>query len=361
MKRILHCFNGLDNGGVEAFIMSVYRNIDRTKFQFDFLIRDGKHTPYWDEIESMGGKIYVMPPYPQKAISNYFATKKFLKEHQEYDNIHVHANSLFYVSVLKIATKLKFRNRIVHSHSSFSYSWIVKKIHNHYKKDVYRFSNCQIACSKSAGEWMFGNLAFKTIHNGISTKKYRFNNEIRNLIRTELKIENKFVIGHIGRFVNLKNHSFLLDIFCQYQNNNNNAVLLLVGFGPLEKKIRDKINMLNIGNKVIILNDRNDSYNLLQAMDLFLFPSIYEGFGISLLEAQASGLPCVCSSAMPSEVILSDSVKTLSLNESVSTWCREIDLLRDEDIDRSCGAELVKEKGYDVSTTCQQLIEIYNR
>lgn len=360
MKRILHCFNGLDNGGVEAFVMSVYRNIDRNKYQFDFLLRNENRTHYWDEIENMGGKIFVMPPYPKKAISNYIATKKFLEEHSEYDTVHVHANSLFYVSVLKIATKLNVKNVIIHSHSSCSQNKIVRIIHNHNKKKINRISNVQLACSNLAGKWMF-NTSYKVIHNGIITDKFKYNEEIRNKLRDELNINDRFVIGHIGRFVEAKNHSFILDIFKNYSEKNPKATLVLVGFGPLKDTIVNKVCNLELSDKVIILTDRNDPYNLLQTFDLFLFPSLYEGLPISLVEAQCSGLPCLCSNEIDKRSFINPNVCSFGLNNSVEDWASKINELKSLDFDRANGKSLVKKSGFDIATTCNELIDIYNR
>lgn len=243
MKRVLHCFNGLDNGGVEAFVMNVYRNIDREKFQFDFLLRDNNRTHYWDEIEKMGGRIFVTPTYPKRAISNYFETKKFLEKHREYETIHVHANSLIYMYAIKIANKIDIKNRIIHSHNTKSQRNVLRYLHNHNKKHIGKYANIKLACSNIAGEWMF-NGDFKVINNGIDSEKFRYNEKTRNELREQFGIKDEVLIGNIGRFVEQKNHSFIIDVFSEYKKMNIKSKLLLMGFGELESNIRNQVKRL---------------------------------------------------------------------------------------------------------------------
>lgn len=360
MDRVLHCFNALDNGGVEAFVMSVYRRLDKSKIQFDFLIRNNNRTHYWDEIESLGGRIYTTPPYPRYAFKNYLATKSFLKKHlDEYDTIHVHANSLFYMTAIKLAKKYGIKNRIIHSHNTKGSNQIASIVHQLNKMRVNRFANVKLACSKAAAEWMFPDADYTIINNGIDTDIYRFNSNARDRIRNELQLNGKYVIGHIGRFVEQKNHRFIVSLFNRYQKKDDNAVLLLVGFGPLEEQIKAQVSELGIDSKVIILNNRNDPFDLLQAMDLFLFPSKFEGFGISLLEAEASGLNCICSTAIPGEVLISDQVQVISLDDVLERWINEISVKKEQDYNRDIGYQKVLEAGFDIQNTCDQLMKIY--
>lgn len=359
MKRILHCLNALDNGGVEAFIMNIYRNIDRDKIQFDFLIRSEKRTHYWDEIKKMGGKIYTTPSFPRHFISNYISTKKFLLEHREYDTIHVHANSLMYMCVLKLAKKLGIKNIIIHSHSTSAKNRKFNFIHNFNKRKIEEYANIFLACSRSAGEWMFNN-DFKIIHNGIDSEKFRFSNKTRNIIREELGVKDELLIGNIGRFTYAKNHKFILEIFNSFNKLYQNSKLLLVGFGELENDIRNQIKKLNLENKVIILTDRNDAYNLLNAMDVFLFPSHFEGLPISLIEAQSTGVNCVVSNIDSIiEAVFNKNVNFLSLNSSTEIWCNSIEEISHCSFDRENGIESIKQNGYDISNTIEQLIKIY--
>lgn len=360
MKRVLHCFNGLDNGGVEAFVMNVYRNIDRTKIQFDFLLRDNNRTHYWDEIESMGGRIFVTPTYPKRAISNYFETKKFLEEHREYETIHVHANSLIYMNAIKIAKKLKIKNRIIHSHNTRPQKDILVYLHKHNKKHIDKYANIKLACSNVAGEWMFDS-DFQVINNGINSEKFRYNEKIRNDIRDQLGINDEVLIGNIGRFVEQKNHSFIIDVFSEYKKMNTKSKLLLMGFGELENDIRNQVEQLCLEDDVIILTDRNDAYNILQAVDVFLFPSKFEGLGISLVEAQASGLSCLVSDNIPKEAIFDNRVNVLSFDENKSVWANKLDILCKSNYKREVGADIVKSNNYDICNTCEQLIQIYSR
>lgn len=361
MKRILHCFTGLANGGVEAFVMNVYRNIDIEQVQFDFLLRDNTRTHYWDEIESMGGRIYTTPPYPRKAISNYYATRKFISDHlDEYDTIHVHANSLFYMTAIQLAKKYGIKNRIIHSHNTKGSNQIASIIHQHNKKKLNQFANVKLACSKAAAEWMFPDDEYTIINNGIDTEKYRFNSSVRDSIRNELNLNGKYVIGHIGRFVEQKNHRFIVNLFNEYQKKDDYAVLLLVGFGPLEEQIKAQVSEFGIDNKVIILNNRHDPYNLLQAMDLFLFPSNFEGLPISLIEAQASGVDVIASDIQPNaEGKINDNCRLLPLDVGTEKWIDSISCMKEHDIARGECANNIIKAGYDIQHTCDQLMKIY--
>lgn len=318
--RVAHIIGKMVGGGVESFIMNYYRNIDRNKIQFDFIIdSDSKVVPR-KEIENLGGRIIEIPPY-QKIFSYIKELKKVLKEN-EYKIVHSHLNALS-VFPLYCAYSAKVPVRIAHSHSTTNKKeWKKNIIKNILKPFSKVFATDYFACSEHAARWLFGNKTFEQgkvsiIHNAIDVDKFRYNEEIRNKMRKELQIENKFVLGHVGRFVQQKNHDFLIDIFSEVYKENKNTVLLLIGDGPLEEKIKEKVNKLNLKDSVYFLGIKENVNEIMQAMDVFVFPSLYEGLGIVLVEAQCSGLPCVVSEEVPKEALILDNIVSINLNNAI--------------------------------------------
>ena len=216
--RVLHVITGLGSGGAESMLMNWYRNIDRDVVQFDFLLRSQENI-YADEIEKLGGRVFYTAEFPKKYFENKKQTKKFFKEHAtEYSAIHVHCNALLYVNVFSIAKKHGIKNRIIHSHSTKTKNKLFEIIHKINKKKIHKLANGFFACSKEAGEWAFNKkISYEIIYNGIDIHRFKYSNEFREEIRKELAIEDKFVIGHVGRFLDVKNHAFLLEVFKKYK------------------------------------------------------------------------------------------------------------------------------------------------
>lgn len=354
--RVLHVINGMGSGGAESFIMNIYRNIDREKIQFDFLVRSSKEKFYFEEINKLGGKIYIMPPFPKNFIRNYRETKLFLKTHKKYKIIHVHGNALIYIIPLIIAHKLNIPCRIMHSHNTNTRRKIYKPIHYLNKMIINSLITDSFACSQEAGEWMFNHNDFKVIKNGIDVEKFLYSEICREEIRKELNIEQNFVVGHVGRFLNAKNHVFLVDVFNDICKRKDNAILILVGTGPLETEIKRKIKNLNLADKVIFIGERSDVNKLMCAFDTFVFPSIFEGLGIAVVEAQASGLPCIISDTIPREVAITGLVKFLSITRSSQVWSDEI--LSCESQRNNMYNEMTK-SGFNVKQLSEKLQEFY--
>ena len=267
-------------GGVEAVVMNYYRNIDRTKIQFDFICdNDSTDIPY-KEIESLGGKVILIPPY-QKAFKYHKELKRILKE-GNYKIVHSHINTLSVFS-LWAAKSAGVPVRIAHSHSTTNKKeWkknILKQILRPFSKV---FATDYMCCSELSGRWLFGNKAYDSgkvflLNNAIDLDQFKYDEKIRKEKRKELNInDDTLVIGHIGRFVEQKNHKFLIDIFNEINKKNNNSILLLAGQGPLMNEIKEKVKNLKLVESIIFLGQRNDVNDLYQAMDVFLFPSLYE-------------------------------------------------------------------------------------
>ncbi|MFA0336026.1 MULTISPECIES: glycosyltransferase family 1 protein [unclassified Vibrio] len=358
--RVLHVLAGLNSGGTESFIMNVYRNIDRNKIQFDFLLRQDSDPCTVKEVVAMGGRIYTLPPFPKKILGNYLELKRFFKERAaEYQVVHVHCNSLIYIAPLFEAKKYNIPCRIVHSHNTQGANFrFVKYIHKFNKIRIKKLVTERFACSKLAGDWMF-NDSFKVINNAIDVNKFKFNLQDREQIRKEFGIHGKFVIGHIGRFVEQKNHEFLVNIFHEVAKLDNDAVLLLIGEGPLQSKIRSKVEIEGLSEKIIFADSRKDIPNLLSAMDVMVLPSNFEGLGIVLVEAQASGIKAITSKdVVPLEAKTTDLLEYLPLGAPVQLWADKI-LSNKEPYIRDDKFVEIKANGYEISDLVERLQSFY--
>ncbi len=360
--RIIHVVGGLDVGGTETLLMNLYRNIDRTKIQFDFIKHTKKKCLYDDEILLLGGKIFSMPRYQ---VTNHIRYKKewkkFLKEHSEYKIIHAHMRSTASI-YLKIAKKAGLYT-IAHSHSVSSGKGVSAIVKNFLQRRIRETADYFLACSHSAGEWLFGKKVvnsanFSILNNAIFIDKFIYNDETRNKKREELNLVNSFVIGHVGRFEKAKNHIFLIEVFLEISEINKNAKLLLVGDGTLKKEIEKKVKEFNIDDKVIFMGAKTDVNELLQAMDVFLFPSLYEGLGISVIEAQAASLPCIISKSIPNDVLISDLVTKISLKVDKNIW---VNTTLNSKRDQLLKAENLVLSGYDIYSVSNWLTGFYEK
>lgn len=319
-KRILIITTtDLGYNGITSVIMNYYRNIDRNKIQFDFAIGEKIHTSVQNEIEELGGNIYIMPSRKRNTLKYLKELKKLVKE-KRYEVAHVHGNSgtmYFDIHALKTAG---VKRRIAHSHNSTCNHKIIHKI---LKATLNKEMTDGIACSKLSGDWLF-NDNYTIINNGIDISKYLYSEKIRKEYREKMSLNDKFVIGHIGHFSYQKNHEFLLDIFKEVVKEEPKARLLLLGDGKLRGKIEEKIRKLGLDDKVILLGRRNDAEKLLQVMDVFVFPSRFEGLPVTLIEAQTSGLKCIVSDVVSKECVITENVQFISLEEDQKVWSESI-------------------------------------
>lgn len=311
-------------GGVESVVMNYYRHIDRTKIQFDFICdEDSTNIPY-EEIKKLGGKVILVPPY-QKVFKYQKELIRIFKENN-YKIVHSHINTLS-VFPLRAAKKANVPVRIAHSHSTTNKKeWkknLLKQILRPFSK-VY--ATDYMCCSELAGRWLFGNKEYDNgnvylLNNAIDLDKFKYDEEKRKEKRKELNIEDStLVIGHVGRFVEQKNHRFLIDIFNEVHKQKENSILLLVGQGPLMEEMKEKVKILGLEKNVMFLGQRSDINELYQAMDLLLFPSLYEGLGMVVVEAQISGLPCVVSTEIPKIAKVTKKITFVNLKNKTETW-----------------------------------------
>lgn len=326
--RIAHIVGKWLGGGVEAVIMNYYRHIDKDKIQFDLICdEDSTDIPY-EEIEKLGGKVILIPPY-QKIFKYIKELTQVLRE-GKYKIVHSHINTLS-VFPLYAAKKAGVPVRIAHSHSTTN----KKEWKKNLMKLVLRpfakvFATHYFACTEHAGRWLFGNKEFEkgnvyVLNNAIDLQKFKYDEQIRKSKRKELKIKNStFVIGHIGRFVDQKNHKFLIQIFKEFVKLNEDSLLLLAGQGPLMEEVKKQVEELGLTKKVLFLGQRLDANELYQAMDYFALPSLYEGLGMVLIEAQCAGLPCIASTEVPEIAKVTENVDFVPLSESPDKWANII-------------------------------------
>ena len=337
-------------------LMNYYRHMDREKIQFDFLEHRRDRAAYDDEIESLGGRIFRLPRLNPLSNNYLHALNSFFAEHPEYQIVHSHLDCMS-AYPLRAAKNAKVPVRIAHAHSisqdrdwKLAFKLISKQLIPLYTTDLF-------ACSVGAGVWMFGTKNAHILPNAIDIAQYVFNISVRNQMRQVLGLNDAFVVGHVGRFSAVKNHTFLIDIFAQIKRRELNSKLLLVGTGSEIQEIQQKIKVLGLEADVIFTGVRSDVADLMQAMDVFVFPSLYEGLGIALVEAQAAGLPCVVSDTIPHEAYLTDLVDSEKLSAPEEKWAEKILTMRA--VPRTDRREEIAAHGFDITTEAVKLQEFY--
>ena len=360
--RILNLFTIMNRGGAETMVMNYYRNIDRTKVQFDFMVHREERGAYDDEIEELGGKIYRMPAIrPWSANSYRKEIRRFYEEHKEYRVIHSHMSELGYYDFSE-AERAGVPARICHAHNRPYGIDLKSPVRWYYKTRMMPHITHMFMCGEESGEWLFGKKnkeKFIQLNNAIDAEKYTYNCTKRQAMRQNLGIsENQIVVGHVGRFDPQKNHKFIIDIFAEVQKQDKNAVLLLVGDdkSAIGKEIHQKVEQLGLQN-VIFTGVRSDVSDLMQAMDVFLFPSLFEGFGIVALEAQAAGIPTIVSNRIPSECFVTDLIKSVELLNDSTKWSSVV--LEAAKIQRKNTFEEIKNAGFDIKENALRLQDFY--
>lgn len=356
MIRVLQIVTYMGRGGLETMIMNYYRNIDRSRIQFDFLVHRQEEADYDKEILALGGNIYHMPVLNPFSKAYFNALDSFFKEHK-YDIVHCHLDCMS-AYPLKVAKKNGVKVRIAHSHNKSQDKNLKYPIKLISKRLIPKYATHLFSCGKEAGDWMFNGKPYTVLNNAIDAKSYRFNPQVREEMRKELRLDdNDFVIGHVGRFNPQKNHSFIIDVFNCIHKKNINSKLILVGTGDGQKAIKEKVNTLGLNGSVLFLGSRSDVNRVLQAMDVFLFPSLYEGLGIAAVEAQAAGLPCVISDNVPKECIKTERVFHYSLDESSDFWADRI--IEAAKITKKDTYQEIASSGFDIKKNSKVLEDFY--
>lgn len=366
--RVLHITETLTAAGIESFIMNLYRHIDRTKVQFDFLVLRNEKEFYEDEITKLGGKKYWIHSEKSNTLFRIFKESKlledFLKTHK-YDIVHIHYTTPLRAPYLRACYIAGVSTRIYHSHSAYvsGKSRIKMIIYSHMRRVIEKYGTDFFACSKVAADWMYRKSQIedgkiKVIHNGIDTNKFVYNESSRKKVREGLGIANEdFTIIHTGRFTKQKNQKFVIEVFREIYNKERNAKLLLLGEGDMMEDIKQMVRDADLCRAVFFLGLKPNVFDYLSAADVYVMPSLYEGLPVAAIEAQCSGTPCVMSSNITEEVKLTENVKFLSLNESASKWADVI--LKYKNTIRIGQSNSVKSAGYDMSDVAHSMEQFY--
>jgi glycosyltransferase involved in cell wall biosynthesis len=362
MIRVLHVLSSL-GGGVGSMLYNYYTHINRNIIQFDFIVHGEKIGMLEDKFRKMDCNIYHVKPKKEGLLQNLSQIRKIIYSQPKYDVVHCHQNLTSFVP-LYFAKNAGINTRIAHSHTTFCgkgtginlkdlvFRYLLKSYANHF-----------FACGIDAAKCLYGEKKYiedkvDIIPNAIDESLYRFNPLIRNEVRRELHIEDKFVIGHVGRFSKEKNHKFILQVFEEIYQFNKNSALLLIGDGELERETKQLARSLKASNNIIFLGLREDVNRILQAMDCFILPSLHEGFPVTLIEAQANGLKCFASTAVPKETNITGLVDYLELSAGADHWADCI-LNYQHGYERNAQTEKVIGAQYDIKQASNYLEKLY--
>lgn len=355
-KRILQVVTYMGRGGIETMLMNYYRHMDRSKVQFDFLVHRDFAGDFDEEILSLGGKIYRVRPMNPLNPGYWHDLLTFLRTHP-YEIVHCHLN--FKSGIVLAAAKLTgVPVRIAHAHTaSMENDWtqIPRKI---MRTLIAPNSTAMFACSQNAGQAVFGKHPFRFFPNAMDAAAFRYQEFVRSIKRLELDLADAFTVMHVGRFSAEKNHRFLLDVFARLREAEPNAKLVLIGDGALRKEMEETANRMFPEDAVSFLGVRGDIPELLQAADVFAFPSRFEGLPVTMIEAQAAGLPCVMSDTVTDECIVTDLVTRLPITDP-EAWADEI--LKKRDAVRTDRLADIQAAGYDIKTAAEKLTQFYLR
>lgn len=355
--RILQVVTYMGRGGLETMLMNYYRHMDREKIQFDFLVHRDFEADYDREILSLGGRIFRVSRLVPWSGRYRQELRDFFRQHPEYKIVHVHQDCLSAVA-LQCAKESGVPVRIAHSHNVQQDKNIKYLIKLHYMKYITRYATDLFACGEDAGQWMFGHMPFTVLKNAIDPERYLPDPQVRARIRHEFCLKNYLVIGHVGRFSHQKNHTFLLDIFGEIVDNHPMVKLLMVGGGDGMESAREKAQAMGIADHVIFTGVRSDVPQLMQAMDVFVFPSLYEGLPVTMVEAQAAGLPCVISDRVPGECVVTKGLVTVKkLTDDPGEWAAHI--LSQVKTPRKDHTAEIRGAGYDIGAAAKHLEMFY--
>lgn len=355
-KRLL--IGGLSDkahqGGMENYVMDLYRHCDHQKLQFDFINSNQNAMAYRDEILSMGGRIFNIPLLRDGMAAHYKGL------HYVYSSTHYlgayfqSALKMKNLDFFKFAKRYRVPLRMLHSHNSTedSPSLFDQLREKNVDRIIDRYVNMYLACSKEAGKWMFGERPFTVIPNSIDTDKFSYQPYLRKKIREKYHLQGKLVLGTVGRLTEAKNPFYIMQIFSELKKQNPNVAFLHVGDGPLMERLKKKAVELNIKDDYFFIGQSDQVVDFLNAMDVFLLPSRYEGFPIVLVEAQSTGLPCFVADNIPVECRLTDDMYFIGIDNPPSTWAAQINQIFP--CPRKDQSATVADAGYDIHRTAQR-------
>lgn len=354
VKWVLHLCGMMSVGGVQAMLMSFYKNINTEKVQFAFAVQRNFDYDYDEEIKKLGGRIHFLPDMIKDGKAYRKELSKLLKTHPEYKIVHCHFNHRNWI-MLDVAKKMQVPVRISHAHAANVKTRLTSIVHLGYlslkiRNRATRF----LACSYASGEYLYCSKNFEILHNAIDIDKFRFNNNHRKRLRDEIGVsDDDILIGQIGHINENKNQMFSLEVL---RGLPINYKLAIVGTGPLKDEVENKASDLGMTTRVKFLGVRNDVNELLSAFDALIFPSIHEGLGLVCIEAQASGLPVVASTNVPNEICITKLVKQYPL-DSINKW---IDFFGQiNPAERSVDNRSLIDAGYSIKNEAQNLENLY--
>jgi glycosyltransferase involved in cell wall biosynthesis len=363
MLRVLHSVSNMARAGIETMLMNYYREIDRSRIQFDFLANKPAPGEYDEEIRAMGGRVFVSPglnPLRFPKYKRYMAD--LLRGSPDIGIVHAHNEAMGYYA-LQSAKDAGIRVRIAHAHNTRiirDYKYPLKLI---CKRLLPGAATDYWSCGRDAGIYYYGekrwNASGFILRNAIDVSRFAFRQEARERLRLAYGLGNSFVIGHVGRFNVQKNHGRLLDIFAEVAKTVPDTCLALIGTGELEQSVKEKARAMGIQDKVIFLGQMADVSEWYHTMDCFVLPSLFEGLPVVGIEAQAAGLPCVFSDRVTDEVLLSPEARRVSLGADDAEWAEEIMTAARSETDRRCGMDTVRQAGYDIHSEARKLQETY--
>ena len=374
--RILHVLGGVGLGGAESRIMDIYRCINKDKVQFDFIIHQTKKGYYEEEIEKLGGRIYRVPRFKlyniltyRKALREFFganqnstgANRRFASSNRRFELVHGHMTSTASI-YLPIAKKCGVPVTIAHARSAGVDKGIKGAVTCLLRRSLRKKCDNMFACSMLAAEAVFGKSNAKNgrvtiVPNAIDAKQFIYDEETRNRMRQKLSLDDKFVIGHVGRFHYAKNHEYLLAVFGEIAKQRENARLLLLGEGERMEEMKEKAAAYGIADKVLFAGNQKEVWDYYQAMDFFVFPSRFEGLPGTVVEAQAAGLRCLISDTIAEEVKITELVTAYSIEEEPEKWAEYI--LSHDKYERKNRYEQITAAGFDVRAQAKWYEQFY--
>lgn len=360
--KVLFVHGGtLEKAGTERYMMNVLNHAQSHGIHIDFLVFGTKNSYYDEEVLMRGSKIYRIPYQFSDFATSHCSIKKIKKmiKNENYDIVHSHMNALNY-RVIKQLKKLGIKHSISHSHATrhFAENKTLIALKEHEKSKIAGEADILLACSQEAGEFLYGDEDFTILRNGIDLHSFAYSKKIRNAMRDGLNLDEKLVLGHAGRFTFEKNHNFLIDVFNEVHKIKLNSELLLLGIGPLEDNIMRKVKDLGLEKSVQFLGVQENIEDYYQAMDVFLLPSLFEGLGTVLIEAQASGLMCIASKDLPHLSDLTEHIYYESIDDP-KVWSNLI--LKKQNYTRKSQTEQLQHHGFDATSDVLKLFEIYER
>ena len=370
MIRVLHYVGNMKRGGMETFIMNLYHQIDRSQIQFDFAIHGENAGDFKEEILSLGGNFYYFPHMRKNPLKYRAEWRNFWKNNKDrYSVFHMHTNSLANTIALEEATKANIPIRIIHSHSSMAnrgnLQWLNDILQRCHQRKIPQLATHLFSCSDKAAEWLFGgtsigNMSVIQINNGVDIEKFKYDENKRKKIRLEFALSKFKVIGHIGAFLPVKNHQFIIDVVEQAYRQDNSVRCMLIGTGTLLEEMKKTVCQKGLEDIIMFLGVRSDVADLLSAMDIFIMPSLFEGLPVSLIEVQANGLPSLISDSITRNVKLKDNVHYMALSNSKEDWARKaLEIINngERDDDNTC----ITQSGFDIKDTARLNTDIVTR